>query len=46
MIAKFATVYPGHIDLPETGQQATPANERRYSNETLAPVFAWGRRRR
>ncbi|HEV3458990.1 MAG TPA: hypothetical protein VHG32_20760 [Thermoanaerobaculia bacterium] len=39
MITKFATVYPGHIDLPDMGQQATPANERRYSNETLAAVF-------
>ena len=33
MITKFATVYPGHIDLPDMGQLATPANERRYSNE-------------
>ena len=39
MITKFATVYPGHIDLPDMGQPATPANERRYSNETLATVF-------
>jgi alkanesulfonate monooxygenase SsuD/methylene tetrahydromethanopterin reductase-like flavin-dependent oxidoreductase (luciferase family) len=39
VITKFATVYPGHIDLPDMGQQATPANERRYSNETLATVF-------
>jgi alkanesulfonate monooxygenase SsuD/methylene tetrahydromethanopterin reductase-like flavin-dependent oxidoreductase (luciferase family) len=39
MITKFATVYPGHIDLPDMGQQATPANERRYSNEILATVF-------
>ena len=39
MITRFATVYPGHIDLPDMGQLATPANERRYSNETLATVF-------
>ncbi|HEX5816225.1 MAG TPA: LLM class flavin-dependent oxidoreductase [Methylomirabilota bacterium] len=39
MITKFATVYPGHIDLPDMGQLATPANERRYSNEQLAGVF-------
>ena len=39
MITKFATVYPGHIDLPDMGQMATPANERRYSNEQLAWVF-------
>jgi alkanesulfonate monooxygenase SsuD/methylene tetrahydromethanopterin reductase-like flavin-dependent oxidoreductase (luciferase family) len=39
MITKFGTVYPGHIDLPDMGQMATPANERRYSNEQLASVF-------
>jgi alkanesulfonate monooxygenase SsuD/methylene tetrahydromethanopterin reductase-like flavin-dependent oxidoreductase (luciferase family) len=39
MITKFVTVYPGHIDLPDLGQDATPANERRYSNEQLASVF-------
>jgi alkanesulfonate monooxygenase SsuD/methylene tetrahydromethanopterin reductase-like flavin-dependent oxidoreductase (luciferase family) len=39
MITKFATVYPGHIDLPDMGQEATPANERRYSNAQLASVF-------
>ena len=39
MIRKFVTVYPGHIDLPDMGQDATPANERRYSNEQLASVF-------
>jgi hypothetical protein len=33
MITKFATVYPGHVDLPDMGQMATPANERRFSNE-------------
>ncbi|HJQ55933.1 MAG TPA: LLM class flavin-dependent oxidoreductase [Vineibacter sp.] len=39
MIDKFTTVYPGHIDLGDMGQDATPANERRYSNEQLASVF-------
>ncbi len=39
MITKFVTVYPGHIDLPDMGQEATPANERHYSNEQLASVF-------
>ncbi len=39
MIDKFTTVYPGHIDLPDHGQAATPANERRFSNEELAGVF-------
>ncbi len=40
MIRKFTTVYPGHIDLPDRGQHATPANERRFPNEVLAGVFA------
>ena len=39
MISKFATVYAGHVDLPDIGQMATPANERRYGNERLATVF-------
>jgi alkanesulfonate monooxygenase SsuD/methylene tetrahydromethanopterin reductase-like flavin-dependent oxidoreductase (luciferase family) len=39
MIRKFVTVYPGHIDLGDMGQLATPANERRYSNDELASVF-------
>ena len=39
MIDKFATVYAGHVDLPDMGQDATPANERRFSNEHLATVF-------
>jgi len=40
MISKFATVYPGHVDMPDRGQDATPANERRFSNDQLAGVFA------
>src|SRR6516225_9361502 len=40
MITKFTTVYAGHVDLPDRGQNATPANERRYSNEHVASVFA------
>jgi alkanesulfonate monooxygenase SsuD/methylene tetrahydromethanopterin reductase-like flavin-dependent oxidoreductase (luciferase family) len=39
MITRFSTVYPGHVDLPDHGQNATPANERRFSNEDLAGVF-------
>jgi alkanesulfonate monooxygenase SsuD/methylene tetrahydromethanopterin reductase-like flavin-dependent oxidoreductase (luciferase family) len=39
MITKFVTVYPGHIDFEDMGQDATPANERRFSNERLASVF-------
>jgi alkanesulfonate monooxygenase SsuD/methylene tetrahydromethanopterin reductase-like flavin-dependent oxidoreductase (luciferase family) len=39
MITRFSTVYPGNIDLPDHGQDATPANERRFSNADLAGVF-------
>lgn len=39
MLTKFATVYPGHIDLPDHGQNATPANDRRFNNRELAGVF-------
>lgn len=39
MITKFVTVYPGHIDFEDMGQDATPANARRFSNERLASVF-------
>ena len=40
MIDKFSTVYAGHVDLGDMGQQATPANARRCSNDHLASVFA------
>jgi alkanesulfonate monooxygenase SsuD/methylene tetrahydromethanopterin reductase-like flavin-dependent oxidoreductase (luciferase family) len=39
MISKFGTVYAGYVDLPDMGQDATPANDRRYPNEHLATVF-------
>lgn len=39
MIKKFVTVYAGHIDLPDMGQDGTPADERRFSREELASVF-------
>ena len=39
MITKFTTVYAGHIDFPDHGQDATPANERRFTNDQLAGVF-------
>ena len=39
MISKFVTVYPGHIDMPDMGQEATPANDRNFSNDQLARVF-------
>ncbi|MGH7388124.1 MAG: LLM class flavin-dependent oxidoreductase [Candidatus Rokuibacteriota bacterium] len=39
MITRFSSLYAGHVDLPDMGQMATPANERRHSNEHLATVF-------
>jgi alkanesulfonate monooxygenase SsuD/methylene tetrahydromethanopterin reductase-like flavin-dependent oxidoreductase (luciferase family) len=39
MIKRFGSLFAGHIDLGDIGQDATPANERRYSNEELAGVF-------
>jgi alkanesulfonate monooxygenase SsuD/methylene tetrahydromethanopterin reductase-like flavin-dependent oxidoreductase (luciferase family) len=39
MITKFTTVYAGHIDFPDHGQNATPANERRFTNDELAGVY-------
>ena len=40
MINEFMTVYAGHIDISRPlGQNATPANDRRYSNDQLASVF-------
>ena len=40
MITKFSSLYAGHIDLGDMGQDATPANERRYANEQLMTVFS------
>ena len=39
MITKFSSLYAGHVDLGDMGQEATPANERRYPNEHLTSVF-------
>lgn len=39
MIKKFNSLYAGHIDLGEMGQDTTPVNDRFYSNEQLASVF-------
>ena len=39
MISKFVTVYPGHIDMPDMGQHATPANDRSFTNDQLVGVF-------
>ena len=39
MIKRFSSLYAGHVDLGEMGQDTTPVNDRRYSNEHLATVF-------
>jgi alkanesulfonate monooxygenase SsuD/methylene tetrahydromethanopterin reductase-like flavin-dependent oxidoreductase (luciferase family) len=39
MIRHFSTLYAGHVDLGDMGQDATPANDRRYGNAHLASVF-------
>ncbi len=39
MITKFSSLFAGHIDLGEMGEDTTPVNDRRYSNEQLASVF-------
>jgi len=39
MIEKFSSLYAGHIDLGEMGEDTTPVNDRFYSNEELASVF-------
>ena len=40
MITRFSSLYAGHVDLEDMGQDATPVNERRHSNEHLATVFS------
>ncbi|MDA0365718.1 MAG: LLM class flavin-dependent oxidoreductase [Chloroflexi bacterium] len=39
MITRFSSLYAGHVDMPDMGQDATPVNERRHSNAHLATVF-------
>lgn len=39
MIKHFSTLFAGHVDLDDVGQDATPVNERRYTNEHLVSVF-------
>ena len=39
MIKRFSSLFAGHIDLGDMGQDATPANERRYSDAQLATIF-------
>ncbi|MCB1744546.1 MAG: LLM class flavin-dependent oxidoreductase [Gammaproteobacteria bacterium] len=40
MINKFSSLYAGHVDLPDMGQNATPVNERRFDNDHLMTVFS------
>jgi alkanesulfonate monooxygenase SsuD/methylene tetrahydromethanopterin reductase-like flavin-dependent oxidoreductase (luciferase family) len=40
MITKFSSLYAGHVDLGDMGQDATPANDRRYPREHLHTVFS------
>ena len=40
MINRFSSLYAGHVDLGDMGQDATPANDRRYSNDHLVSVFS------
>ncbi len=39
MIKRFSSLFAGHIDLGDIGQDATPANERFYSDKELATIF-------
>ncbi|MDE2686588.1 MAG: LLM class flavin-dependent oxidoreductase [Chloroflexota bacterium] len=39
MINRFGSLFAGHIDLDDMGFDATPANDRFYSNDRLATVF-------
>ena len=38
MIKRFSSLFAGHIDLGDMGQDATPANDRRYSDAQLATI--------
>ena len=40
MITRFGSLYAGHVDLDDVGFDATPVNDRRLSDETLASVFS------
>ena len=39
MIKRFSSLFAGHIDLGDMGQDATPVNERHYDDEGLASIF-------
>ena len=40
MIKRYSSLFAGHVDLGDMGQDATPVNERRYDADHLASVFA------
>ena len=40
MISKFATVYPGHIDMPDRGQEPRRRTSGAFPTTQLASVFA------
>ena len=40
MITKFGSLFAGHVEFEDMGFDATPANDRRLSDERLAGVFA------
>ena len=40
MIGRFSSLLAGHVDLGGMGQDATPANARRDSDEHLMTVFS------
>ena len=40
MIKRFSSLFAGHVDLGEMGQDTAPVNERRYSDEHLASIFS------
>jgi len=39
VITRFSSLYAGHVDFEDMGQDATPVNERHLSNEQLVTVF-------
>lgn len=39
MIKRISSLFAGHVDLGDMGENETPANERRYSAEHLATIF-------
>jgi alkanesulfonate monooxygenase SsuD/methylene tetrahydromethanopterin reductase-like flavin-dependent oxidoreductase (luciferase family) len=40
MIKRFSSLFAGHVDFEDMGEDATPVNDRRYSNEHLMTVFS------